>query len=522
MNRTLPLAVLLMLVFSSVPGASPQLLAQASPEKRPQAVRSPGPYLVLVQPGKYDEFLPAANALAALHGAAVKRFDPRNLDATLAELRQAPPRYVAFVMPPEEIDVDFSHQILMMATRVDDDPFVDFSYGFITGRDGAAALQFVQRIEAAWKRDFGNKAAIFGSWEGLFLPFFRQLTSFEALGFSGRDHYVKTRDAEATRRKTAQEALASIKGSDVLLFFSHGYPDSMESCFRAKDLKEWQTDLAPAILFNCACYNGAPGRWFAPGAKGVEDRGIVSRDDSVALALLDSGIAGYFAGIDPWHGPLTMQVLQHVIDDGLSLGDAAKCMFDRLALDFLPERIAFEPTLKNRQRFLGEGTVNRRHNGAGMIFYGDPALAPFARTAKHLLTAEVKGTGQDQLRIKLTVQPLVKGMPGTDFMLPMNRLTDYYSVKTVNFEKELALELYRVVPLPRESSGTPKLQVASARSADKDVSTGPPQLGVENTLDGRLLHIRVPLLVRALDMVQVSGLVTKGLVIELVEESRMK
>jgi len=48
-----------------------------------------GPYLVLVDPGKEDEFLPAAEAMAALHDATVKRFDPHKLDDTLAELRSA-------------------------------------------------------------------------------------------------------------------------------------------------------------------------------------------------------------------------------------------------------------------------------------------------------------------------------------------------------------------------------------------------------------------------------------------------
>src|SRR5262249_43295453 len=144
----------------------------------------------------------------------------------------------------------------------------------------------------------------------------------------------------------------------------------------------------------------------------------------------DSGVVGYFAGIDPWHGPLTMQVFYHVTDDGMRLGEAAKRMYDRLALDFLPGRIHYEPALKTKDRFSGEGTVNRRHNGAGMIFYGDPALAPFAKTASRLTSTEVQAADKDPLRVKLSVRPLVDGLPGADFMLATSRLTDYYSVKT--------------------------------------------------------------------------------------------
>ena len=46
----------------------------------------PGPYLVLVEPGPENEFLPAAEAMAALHGATLRRFNPRKLEDTLVEL----------------------------------------------------------------------------------------------------------------------------------------------------------------------------------------------------------------------------------------------------------------------------------------------------------------------------------------------------------------------------------------------------------------------------------------------------
>ncbi len=266
-----------------------------------------------------------------LHGATVKRFDPRKIDATLADLRKAPPRFVVFVLPPEKIDVELTHAILEMATQVDDDPFVDFEYGFVTGRDGAAALRFVERIAAAWKRDFGDKATLFASWEGPILPPADQLTGMKALGFSATQRLVKAGDAAEVRLKATREFLTECKGKDALIFMSHGYPDRMDLCFNAKNLRDWKVDLSPAILFNCACFNGAPGHWFHPKGQGYEDRGITARDQSVALALLDSGIAGYFAGVDVWHGPLNSQVFYYVTDDGMRLGEAANAMHNRLA-----------------------------------------------------------------------------------------------------------------------------------------------------------------------------------------------
>jgi Peptidase family C25 len=479
----------------------------------------PSSYLVLVDPGKDDEFLPAAKAMAALHDAPVKRFDPAKLDATLAELRKAPPRFVVFVLPPEKIDVDLAHAILEMATKVDDDPFVDFEYGYITGRDGPAAMRFVKRIEQAWKREFGGKAAFLGSWEGSVTPSEGRQTAMKALGLSAKQRYVKVGDTDEVRRKAARQALADCTGSDALVFMSHGYPDRMEHCFRTKDLQEWKTDLSPAILFNCACFNGAPGRWFEPKAEGYEDRGILPRDDSVALALLDSGIAGYFAGVDAWHGPLTMQVFYYVADDGMRLGEAANAMYNRLALEFLPERIHFEPIAQTKRGGKDAWVQNQRQNGAAMILYGDPALAPFAKRAKRLMSASAETLANDRLGVKLELRPLVDGPPGEDFIFPTFRLDDYFSLRSDPEKAPPQLEIYRVVPLPAQFKKEPVLKVVSAKSGNKDIPTGKPQQVVEDTPGGKLLHVRVPIQISLSDSfverMRLVALATQGMKMEL-------
>ncbi len=450
-------------------------------------------YVVFVDPGEDDQYLPAARAMAALHDAQIKPFDPHNLDPTLGELRESPPKFVVFVLPPEKIDVDLCHEILAIAAQVDEDPFVDFEYGFITGRNGEAARRYVQRIAAAQKRRLGNRAAMFASWEGTFAPPKTPLSAFRAMGFEADDYYVKTRDKEAKRRKETKEALACLRERSALSFFSHGYPDEMGSCFRADDLRKWKVDLSPAILVNCACWNGAPGRWYAPGPRGPVDRGIVDPDASVALQILDSGVSGYIAGVDPWHGPLAMQVFCMIVDDGLRLGEATKRMFDRLAIAFLPGPVAFQPTLENKSRFSGEGANNRRHNGAGMIFYGDPAWAPFSGNAKRLMPTKLAYDKDGAATIRMEVKPLINGVPGQDFMLPMNRLLNYYSVKTAEFMKELEMELYRVVPLQDNHGDAPRFEVISSLCNGKPVETGDPQFFIEKTPRRDYLHVRVPI-----------------------------
>jgi hypothetical protein len=472
-----------------------------------------GKYLVLVDPGPGDAYLPAARKLAEFHKGEVIRFDPAKLDDAFVTLKERRPDCVAFVLPPAKIDVDLCHEILARSTHLDDDPFADFEYAFVTGRDGKAAERFVDHIKAAWDRKYGRTVTMFGSWEGALPPAKAAPSALKALKADGEMRFVRNSDNASVRSTAAEAGLAAARDKDLLLFFSHGYPDEMVKCFRAPDLKDWKTN--GSVLVNCACYNGAPGRWFAPSELGVRDMGVVKPDDSVCLAVLDSGVAAYVAGIDPWHGPLAFQMTGYLFDDGMRLGQAAKMMHDRLALAFRPDPVAFEPTLKNPKRFAGEGVSNRRHNGAGMIVYGDPAFAPFAANASRTITAEVDAEAKDHCRLRIRVGKQIDGPPAEDFMLPMSRLLDYYSVRTADALKEASPEVYRVIDLPAGVEMAPALAVKSAKCGKADVPTKAVETVIETTPHGRRLHVRVPLDVRAYGSPWLMRIAAEGLDVEL-------
>src|SRR5207247_2463249 len=90
-------------------------------------------------------FYKAVERLAAHRHGQIIRLDPDHLAAFGDALRQRPPRYVAVVLRPERLDYDFARRFLAMATQMDDDPFVDLSYGFITGATAEEAAAFVER-----------------------------------------------------------------------------------------------------------------------------------------------------------------------------------------------------------------------------------------------------------------------------------------------------------------------------------------------------------------------------------------
>jgi hypothetical protein len=476
-------------------------------------------YLVLI-PGHDSPFAGAAKRIAYSRNGRIDTCDFDQPDELLKKLQAARPEFVVFVMPPEMIDVDRVRGLLALSTQVDSDPFVDFEYSFITGRDGPSAERFVERIIAARRRPMGSKAAVYGSWEGAVIPRSNP-TAANACNLKLTEHYVRVSEPAEQKAKRSRELFAKLGGHDLLLLFSHGYPDQMVECFRGNELREWNIDLSPAVMINCACYNGAPGRWYEMRWQEPSvDRGVVAPEDSVALAMIDSGVTAYVAGINPWHGPLANQMFGYVAAEGMRLGEASKWMADRLALEFLPEPIEYPP--EGEYRFAGEGTANRRANGAGMICYGDPAWAPFEHVAAGQMRAMATWPAEaiSGASILIEVDPLVeRGQPGSDFMLAQNRLLNYYSVRDgAKLMDQLRYEVYRVVPLPESISADDiaSLKVVRAETtAGAPLPTGEPQLVTEDRRGKKFLHVRVPIEIPAFGSAVSWQPVVQGIRIEL-------
>lgn len=96
------------------------------------------------------EWREAAYALVAKHSdeadASIVCAKPTD---SLAQLRESKPRYVAFLMRPDEFDNDVLVSLKQMMRRIDDDPYDDAIWGIVTGPDAATA----KRIAASCKPD---------------------------------------------------------------------------------------------------------------------------------------------------------------------------------------------------------------------------------------------------------------------------------------------------------------------------------------------------------------------------------
>ena len=112
-----------------------------SKPRPPLAVRmdSSGPYVILASKAADRDYLQAIETAEALHPNASRlTFSPENVEALLESLQTIQPRYALIFVKPDELDVNFAWKWLTLSTRIDDDPLVDVSTGFITGASSEA------------------------------------------------------------------------------------------------------------------------------------------------------------------------------------------------------------------------------------------------------------------------------------------------------------------------------------------------------------------------------------------------
>jgi hypothetical protein len=335
-------------------------------------------YVVLAAPSKDPGFRAAAEKLAAAHGAKVVALDPAAPEKVLPELKRLAPRHVALVLPPGDLDFAFQRRFLETATRLDDDPFVDFAFGYVTGATGADASAFVDACLAAGAKPV---PAVLGAlWGG----------NDSSLDRSG-DYRFRTGRAPLVRcqvkgdEKTHDRAflagwLPRLARCTLLEFSGHGFPEQVVGGMDAADVKGLR--LPGAVVLNVACWTGVTRTWFEE-TDGKLARLEVAPEKSLALALLRTGICGYTAYLGPRPaGPELDRDLVSLAADGDSLGDARRRDYDKTVLGFLgygEERLRLERIEDGTRVRPGRDEVRdiMLEDATGGVVFGDPAVRPF-------------------------------------------------------------------------------------------------------------------------------------------------
>ncbi|MBZ0154247.1 MAG: hypothetical protein K8J09_22195 [Planctomycetes bacterium] len=378
----------------------------------------PGDYLVVrvaLDAARASDrgYLAAAAKAAVRHHAITIDWDGDDFVALDHELQQRQPENVLFVLRPESLDVLRHRRILLLASKVDDDWFVDFAFGYLTAADGQGCERLWQHIEQRRERDAHG-----GVWIDLAVASMDRSAVYsgavpelaKAAGFRGDQYYFGTGDAE--RETMVARALAATATADVLHFSGNGDPEGIwlfpGERNRDRD-KHWPYAAARVgedkdgamprllaqrfraltwnvpILWSGTCHSGAVDRVFVEGdivsTFGRTDCTTVHRlapTHSLALSWLAAGAAGLIVPIAANHGLSASMEIDFTLQHGSSLGEAIKSTWDdvllqaegKLVLDFPVEG---EPHRRGEEKVMQGGGANR-------VLIGDPALRPFAAT----------------------------------------------------------------------------------------------------------------------------------------------
>ncbi len=373
-----------------------------------------------------DGYYQAVRLLRDYRNAQVVQFDPNNVIALHPILSGIAPRYVALVMRPAEIYINFVRQFLVLSTQMDDDPFSDFSYGFITGATAQDAVNFVSKIIYADTHNIQNYPLNVGGYAASSL-------NMVYPGASGYMAYLNPPVANSIYMETnnsnighdffitnkaymANNKILDIgyNGDPHMLWLFEGgnsnpvppiwnYDSSLieNPAYARAGLSSFDMatlNLYPAVAFNGACHSGEAKKVLVEGdiaatfgnTQGLAQFYTMSDTFSFALSILKTGITGYFAPCGANNANDQGEDVYNAFLYHEPLGDIHKRSNDGVVMGFLGNtpnlKIYAQGSADNGCDVLTSGTFDPNvwsgacymlGGKANRIYFGDPAYNPY-------------------------------------------------------------------------------------------------------------------------------------------------
>jgi hypothetical protein len=336
--------------------------------------------------------------------------DPRAIEKTLREAR---PKYVAVVTAPKRIDTNFIRRFLMLSTRMDDDPFSDFAYGYITGRTPDEALAFVDRIIRAEKAGLPKRMVDTGvSSKVKSFAYDEKVDWIDGAGWTSRKIYWSENASDPGVPAFVREHIGELTKAGLIEISGNGdperiwlfpgernlepskhwpydpkrvgdNPDGEMFCITAADVAK--LDLEPAVVVIGTCHSGSLLRTFVAGDI-VSTFGRVEKcevydippEKSLGLTFLSRGVTAFIAPVGANHGFRCGVETRRMFETGAALGDVMKSCHDELVM-------ASKGGLKLAMHEPGGASDPDPEpmisGAANRVLYGDPAFRPFPKAA---------------------------------------------------------------------------------------------------------------------------------------------
>jgi len=183
-----------------------------------KCVEKKSEYVVAVK--EKDSFFGLAEYFAEKKNAKLIIFN--NIDDLVEQLRSISPEYLAVVLSPEELTPDFIDEIDEKLREIDEDLFLDVSYGIITSFSIEEGYIYVDKLlDHKTPEDF----SIYGINQGYFFKRLKEWYGIEVFDrcVEGYGSSACNDEFKATVDRIAKEA----KEYEILNFGLHGTPDAM-------------------------------------------------------------------------------------------------------------------------------------------------------------------------------------------------------------------------------------------------------------------------------------------------------
>jgi len=331
-------------------------------------------YAILTNLSNSDPYFKAVELLREFRSAKIIRFDSNHLDKAIDPLKRIQPVFVAIVVKPDTLDLNFAYDILEMSFKLDEDPFTDFVYGFITGATADDTERFVTNIIRAEenKDKFPKKIVAFGP-DNICQP----------EGICSCDWFSEWKCNFITHRAGSfpNKYLEDLTQKGIIQFWGHGSHLGIDGGLKYNQLQK--LDLYPAVIFAGPCFSAVTRKSYDTCkccGKTIAQCNLL--DESLVLNFIDRGITGYFGAVHTDRCLSAAQEMEYALIAGKPLGFVTKHTYDKLVMAKNGERPEF-PRLRVGEQPPEENSIDFQiHRAASRILLGDPAYQPFQGEAK--------------------------------------------------------------------------------------------------------------------------------------------
>ena len=364
------IVVLLLIAGPSFPYS---MISGCNVEETPNVLDASSTYVIATTANSTDPYRDAAEALALFRGGTVIEFSVDDLPSLMEELKQMDARYVAVVVRPLEMDINFHRAFVMNSTTLDDDPFPDISWGYITGATPQDALSFVENIIRAEEEEahllpmkVSGYSASSLNWRTTYSNSFPKHVVDSQVHLylevndtgSGRDFFLaNVQDLSSSRMVT----ISGDGDPHMTWLFDGGNfdpdpplwpydPSKVEDPAHARmgltpeNLSA--VDLFPAVVFAGTCHSGVPKRSLVEGdiaatfgSTGGAVRFYEMSDDfSFFNRIMRNNATGYFAPIGANHGYNSYFDQWNALRYHEPMGDIYKRSLDQVVMGFMGNR----------------------------------------------------------------------------------------------------------------------------------------------------------------------------------------